>query len=537
MADGAPPRAPRCSPAVREGLPPLLGGTLALVAAGGLTYRFTGSWPYAAAAGIPTALLTAYLVRTSTSRRTAALWRRWRESADVVAKLAERLKNETNVDNLRRPLPINLALLGAVQRKRTAELEAAGSTDNGAQASTSSIANSLLSAVFAPASPTSKELHEAEHFMRFATAAYGHALMAALGAQAALIPSVVAASAQRGVSLDVAAIAKHTGIGEKDLRLVRLDLGEDPHCPRHFVAVDRVTRSVVLAIRGTASISDALVHDLVADATAFAGGHAHRGMADAAHTLRTTAVPAALEALAEHPGYDFVVTGHSLGAGAACLLTTLLLHDARAKKGMFFSRGTKTSPSDEVNLPEGTRLRCFAFAPPPVFAGDAAGAPVTEAVVVGEDVVPHLSVYAVREVLEALARIDTVDLPLRSVLSVATGARSAPRELCDAVARSGTPAKRTRSSIAVAPKLSIPAKRIVHLPRADSQTAAARMVRRRRRRGSRHDERTAPNGVTACTPDAFADALVVLAPEMVSDHLFTSYERALRQAAGERESV
>ena len=525
--------------------PPALAGAAAFAISSGITFKLTsGHWGITAAVSIPTALGAAFLVRTSISARTARIFARWRESTDVVAKLADRLSTETNLRNLRRPLPVNLALLGAVQRKLAKE-DLVESQDAG---------SSLLSAVFAPSPPTTSELHEANRFMKFATAAYGHALMMAFGT-ASVNPSMLRKFG--GVALDRHAICNHTGVGEKDVALTNLGLDEDPNCPRHFVAVDRSTRSVVLAIRGTASISDALCHDLVAVAEPFCGGRAHHGMALAARELHRQAMPAVVDALEAHPGYGLVVTGHSMGGGAAALLTTLILHDARATKRGFgwpFGLGAKSKPSAEDGdakasssssmttttmtnadpppcVPQGTSVRCFAFAPPPVFAGDALGASVTQAYCCGDDVVPHLSVNAVRDVLEALSRVDAFEMPVRTTLAVAVGAKPPPQGLVDVVTDRSNAPRRTRSSVAVAPKLRIPASRVVLLHRADNRSAAARM--RRRRLSARHDASYAEtSGVTACSPEALADVLTYFSPDMVSDHFFSSYERALAQAAG-----
>lgn len=74
-------------------------------------------------------------------------------------------------------------------------------------------------------------------------------------------------------------------------------------------------------------------------------------------------------ALSQHRGYQLVVTGHSLGAGAAVLLSILL----------------------KTKYPS---LRCFAFSPPGGLLSMAA-ARFTEsfcmAVIVGDDIVPRLS--------------------------------------------------------------------------------------------------------------------------------------------------
>ena len=86
--------------------------------------------------------------------------------------------------------------------------------------------------------------------------------------------------------------------------------------------------------------------------------------------------------------YELVITGHSLGAGVATLLTILLYH--------------------EKCFPKKQRIRCFAFAPPPTFyplsaAPEAVNA--TTAYIHGDDTVPFLSVYHLRRFFKSMAAL------------------------------------------------------------------------------------------------------------------------------------
>jgi alpha-beta hydrolase superfamily lysophospholipase len=49
-------------------------------------------------------------------------------------------------------------------------------------------------------------------------------------------------------------------------------------------------------------------------------GYAHWGMLSAAEWFATNELKSVRAILDEHPGYRLVLTGHSLGAGTACLL-------------------------------------------------------------------------------------------------------------------------------------------------------------------------------------------------------------------------
>jgi hypothetical protein len=55
------------------------------------------------------------------------------------------------------------------------------------------------------------------------------------------------------------AIAFHCNVVPQDIRVLEVNDGGDNHVLRHFVAIERETSSVVLAIRGTLSVSGALV--------------------------------------------------------------------------------------------------------------------------------------------------------------------------------------------------------------------------------------------------------------------------------------
>jgi hypothetical protein len=65
-----------------------------------------------------------------------------------------------------------------------------------------------------------------------------------------------------------------------------MSLGEQSrlHMPGHFLAVDHSTKSVVLAVRGTFSVKDAIT-DLVCDSVDFLDGTAHNGISQGAEFL------------------------------------------------------------------------------------------------------------------------------------------------------------------------------------------------------------------------------------------------------------
>ena len=189
---------------------------------------------------------------------------------------------------------------------------------------------------------------------------------------------------------NTAALQAWTELPERDL--VYLSFVNRLYQVAFLVAVDHAARSVVLAVRGTLSLTDAIT-DLCLDSAAVdeaapADHRAHRGILRAArYVLTTLKETAALErALGQNPDYALVITGHSLGGGAAALLAHLL-------------------------RPAYPGLQCVAFSPP----GGLVSGPLSEqmrqyvlSVVCGDDLVPRLSVAAVdslrRELQLALSR-------------------------------------------------------------------------------------------------------------------------------------
>jgi pimeloyl-ACP methyl ester carboxylesterase len=162
------------------------------------------------------------------------------------------------------------------------------------------------------------------------------------------------------------------------------------------VAIDHAHPAILLAIRGTFTISEILV-DVAGFARPFCGGEAHSEMATMAERVWEVARPTVLDLLQKYPQYELILIGHSLGAGVASLLNILLHDDNQA----LLQRENHTITRRNI--------RCFAYACPPTFT------PldhIPEAVAAcshyihGRDVVPFLSVDNIRHLFHRIRAVD-----------------------------------------------------------------------------------------------------------------------------------
>jgi hypothetical protein len=177
----------------------------------------------------------------------------------------------------------------------------------------------------------------------------------------------------------------------------------ETHVPGQMIAVDHQKGCVVVALRNSMCLMDAIVDlDCEAEPFSFGGkdGSAHGGMLRAAQKLDMALQPAVEEALCKLQGPRRVlVLGHSLGAGVATLLTTIWLE-------------TRRFPS--------TELKCLAFACPQVLDAELVGLTksYTTSFVVGEDTVPCLSLATATELRDAIVHVAREHEP-KSILEAA----------------------------------------------------------------------------------------------------------------------
>eukprot|EP00667_Euglena_gracilis_P012973 EG_transcript_13360 len=97
-----------------------------------------------------------------------------------------------------------------------------------------------------------------------------------------------------------------------------------PGHPCWMLVHDQPSATLVLALRGTVSLGD-LLTDVCGAAVPFQRGHGHSGVVQAADSILQAALPEMETFLSSHRDVRRVmVTGHSLGAGTAALVSMLL---------------------------------------------------------------------------------------------------------------------------------------------------------------------------------------------------------------------
>jgi hypothetical protein len=341
--------------------------------------------------------------------------------------------------------------------------------------------------------PNKQYIQDGHRFMRWATAAYGTEMI-----KSAVDTDVSA----HELSTLPQAIALHCLIDMQDVRYIYSKDDGDKHILHHFVAVDRVSKSVVLALRGTLSLSGAII-DVRAMAENFCFCLAHQGMAEMASDVWDVAGEHvnALFQEEELKDYGFIITGHSLGAGVSCLLN-IKCHV-------------------EQLVGEDRRVQCFGFAPPPTFypcRADATGdgnpdppALVTEAInncvayIHDNDAVPFLSVSSVRRLASLLDAVDNVSehMWFYDRWKIYHEVKPVPKEIFDSVAEATA---RENEEVDGECRMIIPAKSVIWM----KQNVLSKKF-------EAYD----------CDASAVAKNTVFMSQDMFSDHLPEMYEDAL----------
>ena len=109
-----------------------------------------------------------------------------------------------------------------------------------------------------------------------------------------------------------------------------------------------------------------------------------------------------------HPDHRLVVTGHSLGAGTAILITMAIL------SGSF----------KQIVDPKFTKIKCVALAPPPVYRTASNLAKFNQNINIyinGNDCVPRLSLANMAKLLATLREIDKESISIQDTLKILAG--------------------------------------------------------------------------------------------------------------------
>ncbi|KAI4904752.1 hypothetical protein NFI96_025111 [Prochilodus magdalenae] len=243
--------------------------------------------------------------------------------------------------------------------------------------------------VHSPSSPIREdlevELEKAAHFMQFAVAAYGWPLFVYSNPFTGLCKLSGDCCRNRNAESDLvggdnlgcnfSSILHVTGLQYRDF--IHISFHNQIYEIPFFVALDHKREAVLVAVRGTLSLKDVLT-DLSAECEnlpveGVSGAcYAHKGISQAANYVFKKLINDGIltQAFNIAPEYRLVITGHSLGAGAASLLAALL---------------HSTYPT----------LKCYAFSPPGGLMSKALSEyskQFVTSVVLGKDFIPRLSI-------------------------------------------------------------------------------------------------------------------------------------------------
>merc|ERR1712165_428103 len=325
---------------------------------------------------------------------------------------------------------------------------------------------------------------DAMRYARYATAAYGTAMISSVELLQVFGSKVeIPALEKDSKAMRQRSIAKYVGVKKDDISSLTPP-GGNMKVLGHFISVDHRQRSlgtgkqskgaVVLAIRGTFTISGLLI-DAQAYSTKFCGGVAHAGIANSADTLWNTVKEKIVKLLRRYPGYDLVITGHSLGAGCAALLALKLMYD---------------DVKDERITDSMAKIYSFIHE---------------------NDCVPFLSVDAIRRLLDTVLDVDKfATLPFAKPL-MAAGLIGVPDDLKNTIIQ-----ERSLEPVKGGQPLAIPSKFLMWM------------------QYFRDDEKDRPMyDFQFCRPEkenghiGTNDLNILLDEDMISDHMPPNYERAI----------
>jgi hypothetical protein len=175
----------------------------------------------------------------------------------------------------------------------------------------------------------------------------------------------------------------------------------------------------------------------------FLDGKAHEGIKNQANQIWKVVGSRVKAALLARPDYDFIITGHSLGAGVACLLALKC--------------------EGEKLVEPTTTVRCYSYASPPVF-GPLENAPQkavanTVNYINNDDAVSFLSGWNIRQLLACMQAVgETVNWWSLNRLLLVIGLTEPSPELIDAVNKAAAEQFPDKKNV---PQLFIPCSEVV----------------------------------------------------------------------------
>lgn len=379
-----------------------------------------------------------------------------------------------------------------------------------------------------PVDPT--DLTLGQHYMRYATAVYGAEMMASTQlavydttltypnstthewiAQHVHLEAPTAESSLTLATTTTTPRAPSSSTNNPPKYEIWCDYTRDPtdqernHAQHCMIVCDHVNEVVVVAIRGTFSLSG-IITDIAGYCEPFCGGMAHAGMAQAARETWESVWEEILQDKVQTlpSEYAMVVSGHSLGAGVACLVTILMYHQRR--------HGKLPALKDR-------RIQCYAMAPPPVFCPLSAAPEAvanTVAYIHQYDCVPSLSVDGVRRLMACLDRIEDV-LSRHPMMELAAQRWELGEHSPEMVAAYEQPEKAPLRELDKAPMVFIPARQLIWLEKKVDETSGE----------------VTGYEAHALDPTFYADRILDLElPDCVADHLTPEYETAFAKLMG-----
>ncbi|KAI5627353.1 sn1-specific diacylglycerol lipase beta [Silurus asotus] len=243
------------------------------------------------------------------------------------------------------------------------------------------------------------ELEKAAHYMQFAVAAYGWPIYVYLNPLTGFCKLSGDCCRSHDVTEYDLVGGDNTGCHFSSiLHMTELQYRDFIHVSYHnqiyeipfFVALDHKREAVLVAVRGTLSLKDALTdlsaecENLTVDGVSGAS-YAHKGISQAAWYIYKKLVNDGIlrQAFNIAPEYKLVIAGHSLGAGAAAILAVLL---------------RSSYPT----------LQCYAFSPPGGLMSKALAEYSKQfvvSVVLGKDLVPRLSIPNMEDLKKRLLKM------------------------------------------------------------------------------------------------------------------------------------